>query len=403
MLAAPNTERFESLDVLRGVAVLGIFAINIQAMALPSMLFGNPSLNTQFFDAQGQAVWSIASMFFQFKFITIFSALFGAGIMLMVGEEKPSERSRIHRRRMLWLLLLGSLHAYLIWFGDILVPYALAGFLVVFARRWRARTLFIVGLLLMSLTYLAFLGQYVFFESASPEELEEFLSQMWSPPQDVIDAEIAKYQLGFFERIPATAPTAVLFQMVQSLLMGPRTIGIMMCGMALYKLGFFTLAWSTGRYLVTGLIALVIGLAGSAYATSSFFTAEFDMLQLGPAQGAQYWASLPQAFGYAALIMAACKLSAFAWARRPFAAAGRMALTNYLMCSIIGAFLYYGAPGLGQIGAVSYQDQAVTMLITWLAILIWSPIWLSFFRFGPFEWLWRSLTYWHRQPMLKSS
>ena len=192
MIAAPRAERFESLDVLRGVAVLGIFAINIQAMALPSMMFGNPSLNTEFFDTAGQSVWGIASTFFQFKFITIFSALFGAGIILMVGEEKPTDNTRVHRRRMLWLLLFGTLHAYLIWYGDILTPYALAGFIVVFARRWRPRLLVIIGLILIALPYLAILGQHAFLEAATPEMREEFLSQMWSPPQEVMDAEIAQ-------------------------------------------------------------------------------------------------------------------------------------------------------------------------------------------------------------------
>ena len=385
------------------MAVLGIFAINIQAMALPSMMFGNPSLNTELFDTAGQSVWGIASTFFQFKFITIFSALFGAGIILMVGEEKPTDNTRVHRRRMLWLLLFGTLHAYLIWYGDILTPYALAGFIVVFARRWRPRLLVIIGLVLIALPYLAILGQHAFLEAATPEQREELLSLMWSPPREIIDAEIAKYQAGYFERLPDTAPTALMFQIVQSLMLGPRNIGVMMCGMALYKLGFFTLGWSMTRYVVTGIITLAIGLYGSHFATTTFLASGFDALEVSSAQGIQYWASLLHSFGYAALIMVICKSPALALIRAPFAAAGRMALTNYFACSIIGAFLYYGAPGLGRIGSVSYSDMANTVGITWTAILIWSPIWLSIFRFGPFEWLWRSLTYWNRQPMLKKN
>ncbi|MEE9381365.1 MAG: DUF418 domain-containing protein, partial [Hyphomonadaceae bacterium] len=228
-------------------------------------------------------------------------------------------------------------------------------------------------------------------------------SLMWSPPREIIDAEIAKYQAGYFERLPDTAPTALMFQIVQSLLLGPRNIGVMMCGMALYKLGFFTLGWSMTRYVVTGIIALAIGLYGSHFATTTFLASGFDALEVSSAQGIQYWASLLHSFGYAALIMVICKLPVLSLIRMPFAAAGRMALTNYLMCSIIGAFLYYGAPGLGRIGSVSYSDMAITVLITWAAMLIWSPIWLSLFRFGPFEWLWRSLTYGHKQPMLKKT
>lgn len=400
MLAAPRQERFESLDVLRGLAVLGIFAVNIQAMAAPAAMFANPSLNTGYFDATGQALWSFVSIFVQFKFITIFSALFGAGIILMVGEDKPSSRLGLHYRRMFWLLLFGLTHAFVIWFGDILTPYAVAGLIVVLARRWGPRMLIIVGLVLCAFAYLTQISMTLF---ADPESRAAMEAAFWSPPPDVLAAEIERYRGALFERLPETAPNAALFEMVQTLMLGPRTIGVMMFGMALYKTGFFTLGWPAARYLAAGAVALAVGLPASIFATSQFFAVEFDMQSLTPAQTVQYWSSLPQAFGYAALVMAACKAPSLGPIRKPFAAAGRMALTNYLMCSIIGAFLYYGPPGLGRIGAVGYPEQAATVLAVWFAILVWSPIWLSFFRFGPFEWLWRSLTYWRVQPFLRSA
>ncbi len=125
------------------------------------------------------------------------------------------------------------------------------------------------------------------------------------------------------------------------------------------------------------------------------------MLKMLPAQSALMVGSLFQAFGYAALIMALCKIPSLGIVRLPFAAAGRMALTNYLMCSFIGVFLYFGPPGLGKIAAVSYDEMAKTVLIVWVGMLIWSPLWLAIFRFGPFEWLWRSLSYWRPQPLIK--
>lgn len=397
MLAEPRQDRFESLDVLRGFAVLGIFAVNIQAMALPPAMFANPTLNTEFFNAEGQGLWAFVSTFFQFKFITIFSALFGAGIVLMVGEEKPAPRTSLHRRRMLWLLLFGLLHAFLIWFGDILAAYAIAGLIVAGARRWTARTLFIAGFLLLALGSLFQLSMYL-----TPEEARaEMEAGMWSPPPEVIATEIANYRDGFFERLPHTAINAAIFELVQTVMLAPRTIGVMMFGMALYKLGFFTLRWSFLQYLISGAATLVIGVAASYHATSQFFVHDFDMFALLPAQIAQYWGSLPHAFGYAALVMALCKLSSLGFVRAPFAAAGRMALTNYLGCSIFGAILYYGPPGLGRIGAASYPELAFTVVFVWIAILAASPLWLTMFRYGPFEWLWRSLTYWRLQPLLK--
>ncbi len=402
MLAGPQQDRFESLDVLRGVAVLGILAVNIQAMAMPVAFFANPSLNTQFFVGEDRDIWGIASTFFQFKFITIFSALFGVGIALMVGDEKPSPKFGLHYRRMFWLFILGSLHAYLIWFGDILTPYAVAGLIVVLARRWRVRTLFIAGFMLIALASLMMFAQHFALEQMSAEDRNVFLAEMYTPPPEAITAEIEAYRGGFFARLPETAPTALLFQVVQTLFLMPRNIGVMMFGMALYKMGFFTLGWSFLRYVAIGAAAVTIGIAGSHYATTQMFAVGFDPMKLAGAQAAQFWGSLPQAFGYAALVMAFVKIPFLKWVRAPFAAAGRMALTNYLMCSIIGAFLYFGPPGLGRIGTVSYPEQAMTMLAIWIAILIWSPLWLAWFRFGPFEWLWRSLTYWKSQPMWRT-
>jgi uncharacterized protein len=397
MLAAPRQERFESLDVLRGLAALGIFAVNIQAMALPAAMFANPSINTEYFDDTGQRLWAFVSTFIQFKFITIFSALFGAGIILMAGEEKPSPKFGLHYRRMFWLLAFGLTHAFVIWFGDILTPYAVAGMIAILARRWGARMLFIVGFILVALSSLTQLSMFM----ASEEGRQIMLDSMWAPPPEKLAEEIALYRGGLLERLPHTAPNAVLFQLIQTFLIGPRNIGVMMFGMALYKLGFFTLGWSFIRYIFTGAFALAIGLAGSAYSTSEFFANDFQMFELFNGQAAQYWASLPHAFGYAALVMALCKLPFLALLRAPFAAAGRMALSNYLACSIIGALLYYGPPGLGLIGKVNYTQMAVTVAVVWLAILVWSPLWLALFRFGPFEWLWRSLTYWRLQPLLK--
>lgn len=397
MLAAPRQDRFESLDVLRGIAVLAIFAINIQAMALPASMFANPSLNTEYFDTQGQKLWAGVSTFIQFKFVTIFSALFGAGIMLMVGEEKPSPRFGLHMRRMMWLLLFGLAHAFFIWFGDILTPYAIAGFIVVLARRRSPMFLFVTAFILIAITYALQMSMHL----APPDAQADIAAQFWAPPPDAIAKEVAAYQGGFFSRLPHTAVNAIVFQLVQTLMLGPRNIGVMMIGMALYKTGFFTLGWSFMRYLIIGVPVFVVGLAASHFATVQFFANEFRMFDLLPAQSAQYWGSLPHAFGYAALVMAFCKLPGLGLLRRPFAAAGQMALTNYLLCSIIGAFIYYGPPGLGLIGSQSYFDIAKVALAVWVAILIWSPLWLARFRFGPFEWLWRSLTYWQLQPITR--
>ena len=398
MLAGPREERFESLDVLRGVAVLGILAINMQAMAQPASIFENPSLLGASFGESGHW-WAIASTFFQFKFITIFSALFGAGIILMVGEEKPSGgRVAIHYRRMFWLLLFGLTHAFAIWFGDILTPYALAGFIVVLARRWSPRRLIVVGMLLISILGLAILAQAVMLPHMPPEEAEKIFADMLATPEQV-QAEIAALKGAWPMRIADTWETPLQFQLIQGLALLPRNIGVMMIGMALYKMGFFTLRWSTLSYLIAAAICLPIGIYGSAWATAQYQVHNFEMLHLMPGQAALYWASLPQSFAYAAIVMLIAKLVPASIITKPFAAAGRMALTNYIGCSFVGFFMFYGLPGLGMIGEFDLAQQAMTVGIVWVAILIISPLWLGVFRYGPLEWFWRTLTYWSPQKL----
>ena len=400
MLAGPREERFESLDILRGLAVLGIFAVNIIAFAQPFYVFANPSLLPDLFDASG-GWWAVSHTFFNFKFITIFSVLFGAGVLLMVGEEKPSPRFGIHMRRMLWLLLFGVIHNYAIWYGDILAPYAIAGFIVVLFRRRSPLVLFIIAGIFLALNYLLMASQGFWIASMSPQELAEITSKMWAPPPDVVQGRIDAWGGAWPGRMANTWPDSLQVQLVQTFLLMLRTLGLMMIGMALYKSGFFTLRWSTIVYGVLAIIGIAVGVYFSHTATEAAIASGFDFAETAGTQLTLYWASLVQSFGYASLVMLIAKLAPNAFFTAPFAAAGRMALTNYLACSLIGAFVFYGPPGLGLIGTWGYDKMALMTLVVWIAILVWSPIWLSVFRFGPFEWLWRSLTYGRLQQLRK--
>ena len=401
MIAAPREDRFESLDVLRGVAVLGIFAVNILAFGFPWYAIGNPSIFPELFDASGEFWWRLSTGVFQMKFITLFSAMFGAGVVLMLGEEKPNPKIPTHRRRMFWLFVFGMLHNYLLWYGDILVPYAIAGFIVVGARRWKPATLMIVGALLIALNFTVLMGQNFAFQGMDAEMLEEIVTEMWAPTGEVLQAELEAFRSGFFDRAVLTAGDSLMSQVMQGIFFAPRIIGVMMFGMALYKIGFLTLKWASRTYLLVGLITASLGAAGSFWAAQHAIDTEFDILKSYSGQAALYWASLIQSFGYAALVMWLCTIPWLKLLRAPFAAAGRMALSNYLASTFIGVAIYYGPPGMGKIGTAPYADLAATVGFTWLFILIWSPIWMALFRFGPFEWLWRSLTYWRPQPLFK--
>ncbi|MEM8771905.1 MAG: DUF418 domain-containing protein [Pseudomonadota bacterium] len=400
MLAEPRIDRFESLDVLRGVAILGIFAVNIFAFGFPWYVIGNPSVFEEFFNS-GEFWWTLSTTAFQFKFITIFTMLFGAGIVLFLGTEKPNPKTPLHRRRMFWLFIIGMMHNYLLWYGDILAPYAIAGFLVAGARRWGPITLFIVGFILIIFNFGLFSLQSMGFDYMSPEEIAEMKSQMWAPGAEQLTEELAQYRSGFFERLPFTSQAAFMSQMMQGLFLAMRTIGVMMLGMALFKTGYLTLRRSTGVYLVIGALCAGIGLYGSFWASQQFIGTGFNMKEILPGQSALYWSSLIQSFGYVSIVMGLCKIDALRLLRAPFAAAGRMALSNYLLSTFVGIFIFYGPPGLGKIGTVSFDGLAAITGALWLFILTWSPIWMSVFRYGPAEWVWRSLTYWRLQPILK--
>ncbi|MEO1135250.1 MAG: hypothetical protein AAFW68_01405, partial [Pseudomonadota bacterium] len=217
MIAAPKQDRFESLDVLRGVAILGIFAVNILAFGFPWYALSNPALFAAFFDDGGAFWWTVSTSLFQFKFITLFSLMFGAGIVLFLGEEKPSPKAGLHRSRLFWLFVIGMLHNYLLWYGDILVAYSVAGFIVAGARRWRPTTLMIVGAVLITLNFGLFVLQDFMFQKMPADALAEFKAGMWAPPPDVLAEELEIYRSGFFERFPDTALNALFAQLMQGI------------------------------------------------------------------------------------------------------------------------------------------------------------------------------------------
>ncbi len=402
-MAAPRKDRFESLDVLRGVAVLGIFAVNVLAMGFPWTVLSNPTVFAQFHEAGGRFWHTVSATFFQFKFITLFSAMFGAGMVLMLGGERDetsaSAETALHRRRMGWLFVIGMIHCHLIWYGDILVPYAIAGLIVVGARFWPVRRLIGVGALLITANFALFAMEDIGVRMMDPAERAELQAEIWSPPPQAIEEDLDLYRGNFIERLPGAAGQSLLAQSAQTFFLGARTVGLMMLGMAAYKSGFLTLGWPGRRYLALGGPAALAGAAGSLWGARHNLLVDFDMARVFAGEAALYWASLLQAFGYAALVMAACTAPVLAKWRAPFAAAGRMALTNYLASSIIGVLIFYGPPGLGLIGTFSFPELALTVAAVWTFILAWSPLWLARFRFGPAEWLWRSLTYGEMQPM----
>jgi uncharacterized protein len=392
--------RIASLDVLRGVALLGILPMNIQAFSMIGAAYLNP---TAYGDLHGANfwVWYLSHLLADQKFMSIFSMLFGAGIFLMTGriEARQKPAAAIHYRRMAWLVLFGLLHGYLLWYGDILFNYGLCGMLAYLFRKMPPRRLIVIGLAFVTVPTVIFSFSGWSFPHWPPEKAAEFTREMWRPTPEMVSNELAAYRSRWIGEMPRRFDENTTDQLQGFVFLSLwRIEGMMLIGIALFQLAFFTAKASARLYWSFVLAGVFVGIPVIAYGThrdfatgwhvreSFFFNFQFN-----------YWASILVALGWASAVMLACRSSRLERFTAPFAAVGRMAFTNYLLDTFICTFVFYGF-GLGLFGKVSRVQQVGFVLTIWALQLIVSPIWLRHFQFGPFEWLWRSLTYLKQQP-----
>lgn len=424
-VAAPvaGAERIGSLDVLRGVAILGILFINIYGFAMPLVAMPDP-LSMGGTDALNMGVWFFNHVLFDQKFMSIFAMLFGAGIVLMTGraEEKGAKFGRIFYRRQFWLLLIGALHGFFIWVGDILFVYAAIGMVAYLFRRKTPRTLIIVACCLLPITALIITGsglqigkmQAIAVESRAMLEAGEEISaeqrkwmEQWEVQRTFMEMDEAALQndvaihLGSYADIfEYRVPIVVQLQIYMVFMMGLfRTLALMLLGMALMKTGVLAAEKSAAYYKKMLLVCYSIGLPLTIYSAYSLNAHQFDQFyafQLG--QYPNYFGSVIVGLGHVALLMYMIKSDIASRLLQRLAAVGRMALTNYLMHSVILTTVFYGY-GLGLYGSVTRIQQMGFVAAVITLQLFYSSWWLARYRFGPVEWLWRSLTYWNRQPM----
>lgn len=396
-----SSERIKALDLLRGVAVLGILIMNIQSFSMPGTAYINPMSYGDMTGAN-EWVWILSHVFGDQKFMTLFSVLFGAGIILITNkaESKSASAKGIHYRRNFFLLIFGIIHGHLIWSGDILFIYALCAFWVYWFRNKSAKTLFIVGLVVISVHSILYLFAGFSMEHW-PQEAIEGNKTAWESSVAYNQKEIAAFTGTWGEQIAKTSEQAIFFETFLFLTIFIwRAGGLMLVGIALYKWGVITGAKSIAFYKKTWLINWVIGLPIVIYGVWQNFehawAFEFSMFI-----GSQfnYWGSLFVSMGILSAVMIWAKSGGFDWLKSRLEAVGQMALTNYLMQSILCTFIFYGM-GLGLFGSIERTDQIGIVLAVWMIQILWSKTWLEKYRFGPFEWLWRSMTYGKRQPFV---
>ena len=423
--AGPVTgqERLHCVDSLRGIAVLGILVMNIYAFAMPFAAYTNPLLMGGT-DTLNLGVWFVTHIFFDQKFMAIFSMLFGGGLIMMSerAEARGVRYGRFFYRRQLWLLLIGAVHAYLIWFGDILFVYAWVGMLAFLFRKRSPRFLIILACLLLpvaslfGVTYATSLDgmQLRAAEIAEVQQKggelsdeDEKILANWeetrgflAPTEVELDKDLTAYRGGYLDNLAHRAPTAAMMQVASFFIYGIWRVGaLMLLGMALMKTGVLSGARSASFYSKLAIVGYGLGLPLAAFSAFDLFAHHFDGLYLLRSGGIpNYFGSILVALGHIGLVMWAIKQGLVQRAMTRFAAVGRMAITNYLMHSVVLTTIFYGF-GFGLYGELPRISQMGFVVVVLGMQMIVSSWWLARYRFGPVEWLWRSLSYGRRQPM----
>jgi uncharacterized protein len=395
-----TSDRLAALDLLRGVAVLGILVMNVQSFSMPDQAYFNPSV---YGDLSGinLVVWVGSALLFELKFMAVFSMLFGAGVVLFCtrAERRGARAARLHYRRTAWLLVFGVLHAYLLWMGDILVWYSLSAFVAYLFWRMRPGWLLAWGLALLAFHT----AIYAFFSWSLPywpAEAVEEVTRQWSPPPEVVERQLEAYRGGWLAQMPERAAVSASLHTFAYAIWGVwRTLGCMLLGMALFRWGVLSGERPTAFYVRGAVAGLVVGLPLVAWGISQNFSHAWSVsYSMFAGTLPNYWGSLPVAFAWISVVMLAFRLGWLAKAQRVLAEVGRMAFSSYILQTLVCTTLFYGH-GLGLYGHVPRWGQLLVVLGTWVIVVAFARMWLARFRFGPLEWLWRSLTYGRRQPM----
>ncbi len=421
-----GADRVASVDVLRGVALLGILAMNIVGFAWPFPVYDSPTLAPGY-SWEDLALWMFTYIVFDTKMMTIFSMLFGAGLVLMSdrADARGTLLRRIYYRRVFFLLVIGLCHAYLIWAGDILVLYALCGFALYPFRRLSGRTLVVIGVLLLCLafpTWFAMRAAIRFLDTTIAQVKAEAHAGVPRPDWrlDVLEIrkkigadektrakrfrdEITLYR-GSYRQIVAYRIPAVFEMHLFAFLFGEWWLigGRMILGMGLMKLGVFSACRTPGFYRRLAFVGYAVGLP-MVFADIAIDWHHDFFKREGLAYATEGWWLIRETsgpfltLGHVGVVMILYQSNTFAQLMRKLAAVGRMALSNYLLQSIVCTTLFYGY-GFGLFARIHRLGLVPIVLAIWAFQLNFSPFWLARFRFGPAEWIWRSLTYGAPQP-----
>ena len=397
--------RIESIDVVRGFALLGILLLNILGFGLPFRAYFDPSVDGAV-SGIDFGVYAGVELFAEGAMRALFSMLFGAGVAILATGAR-AKSAGIYYRRQLLLLAFGLFDAFvLLWVGDILVPYALAGLVLYLCRNWRPGALLASAALVFLYLAAACGGMFfilsvpAFTDDAAALEAWRQTKAAFTPTEAALAAERIKFEGAYPEAFVANA-RAVLTTYAQGLplFIFWDALACMLLGMALYKTGVLQGQRSLRFYVVLAICGFGVGLAVNAFEVTMKVSSGFDLRWVsGASVPTNDLGRVSMGLGYASLVMIVCARGWLARVRYGLAAAGRMALSNYILQSVFGLVLFHDF-GFGLWNELSRSELYVIVLAQWAVMSEFSIWWLRRFRFGPLEWLWRSLTYGRFQPM----
>ena len=427
-IITPTTakDRIASMDITRGIALLGILLMNIVGMGLYKA-YSDPTNNG---GATGWNLnlWWMNNLFFEGTMRGMFSILFGAGILLFTArslEKNGSTVTDLIFRRLLWMVLFGVVHCYLLlWSGDILFAYGVIGMFAFSFRHLVPKHLIIGAAALLLIATAWDINDYYTIKSSHEtsivanakktkgetlskaetkaiEKWDEKVKEMKATPEQLND-EIAARTSGYWNIVMHRAS---FNQQNESFFLYRYDfwdiLAMMLLGMAFFKMGILKAAKSNRFYWIMALIGYAIGITTNYLETKHIVSNNFSILSYFESYWTYNLGRVATTCGHIAMIMLFIKSGWLSFLQKSLAAVGQMAFTNYIMHSVIANFIFLGY-GFAQFGKLQRYELYFIVLGIWIFQLIASPIWLKYFRFGPLEWMWRSLTYWKMQPMRKA-
>lgn len=432
--AAPvdQSERIVLIDSLRGIAILGILLMNIPGFGLPSPAAYGDLVVMNEMGTINQQTWFTVDWVLEGSQRALFSMLFGAGIILFISrQEKKIDGlwpADYFFRRQLWLLLFGLFNAFvLLWFWDILFQYACCGMILFTFRRWKPKALIIAaGVCLILMTVRENVdfyreknairkGELVAAIDTTKVKLTEIQQEELGAMTELKEKASVEGRKKEMEKslrsVKGDVASLYKYQSERSFFMETIFFYLniwdlflfMFLGMAFFKNGILTGKASVKWYWWMFIVGLGAGLVMSWFRLQPLLTHAFNKYEYTRSNSFEFYeiSRTFRAIGFFGLIMLMYKSGWFKWLFSLMRPVGQMAFTNYLMQSLICGLIFYGV-GFGLFGKLHRYELYYVVAAVWVAEIIWSHLWLRYFRYGPLEWLWRSLTYWKKQPFKKS-